>query len=161
MRMAHLDVALRPLVSTRFPNLLGIDDTIYLSVTSSVAECAPVGDGVIHVGKYLRPGEEHLDHSATLGAVLDLHQPNWRDHVVDARYVPRSPVTGDHVRVATAGSAGRPCADVAGVDGLALAGDWVGPSGMLADASILSGAMAATAISRDMLGAVPTSSVLS
>ena len=161
VRMAHLDVALRPMVSTRFPNLLGIDETIYLSVTSSVADCAPVGDGVIHVGKYLRPGEEGLDHATTLGAVLDLHQPNWRDHVVDARYVPRSPVSGDHVRVATAGSAGRPGVDVAGVDGLAVAGDWVGPDGMLADASILSGAMAAMAISRDMLEALPHSSVLS
>ena len=33
--------------------------------------------------------------------------------------------------------------DVAGVDGLALAGDWVGPDGLLADASILSGLAAA------------------
>ena len=50
----------------------------------------------------------------SLEAVLDLHQPDWRDHVVDARYVPRSMVSGDHARVATRGTAGRPPVDAAG-----------------------------------------------
>ena len=154
VRMAHLDVALRPLVSTRFPNLLGIDEPIYLTVPSSVADCAPGDGGVVQVGRYLRPGEKHVDHRPMLEAVLDLHQPNWRDHVVDARYVPRSPVSGDHARVTTAGTAGRPGTDVAGIAGLAVAGDWVGPSGMLADASILSGASAAAVVQRDMLEVV-------
>ena len=63
--------------------------------------------------------------------MLDLHQPDWRDHVVDARYVPRSMVSGDHARVATRGTAGRPDVDAAGVRGLGLAGDWVGPSGII------------------------------
>jgi phytoene dehydrogenase-like protein len=151
VRMAHLDVALRPLPSTRFPNLLGIDEPIYLNVPSSVATCAPDGGAVLHVGRYLRPGEEHLDHRAGLEAVLDLHQPDWRDHVVDARYVPRSMVSGDHARVATNGTAGRPRVDAAGVAGLALAGDWVGPVGMIGDASILSGAAAATSVVEDMM----------
>ena len=82
--------------------------------------CAPDGGAVLHVGRYLRPGEEHLDHRAGLEAVLDLHQPDWRDHVVDARYVPRSMVSGDHARVATRGTAGRPRVDAAGVA-------WPGP----------------------------------
>jgi phytoene dehydrogenase-like protein len=161
IRMAHLDVALRPLVSTRFPNLLGIDEPIYLTVPSSVADCAPADGGVVQVGRYLRPGEERADHRSTLEGVLDLHQPNWRDHVVDARYVPRSPVSGDHARVATNGVVGRPRIDVAGVTGLAIAGDWVGPTGTLADASIVSGAMAATAVARDMLEGVRPSPVRS
>ncbi len=151
VRMAHLDVALRPLPSTRFPNLLGIDEPIYLNVPSSVAACAPEGGAVIHVGRYLRPGEEHLDHRPGLEAVLDLHQPDWRDHVVDARYVPRSLVSGDHARAATLGTAGRPGVDAAGVRGVAVAGDWVGPVGMIGDAAILSGAAAATAVADDMM----------
>ncbi len=73
-------------------------------------------------------------------------QPNWQDHVVDARFVPRSMVSGDHARIATHGVAGRAPTDVAGVRGLALAGDWVGPEGMLADAAILSGLAAASAV---------------
>jgi phytoene dehydrogenase-like protein len=151
VRMAHLDVALRPLPSTRFPNLLGIDEPIYLNVPSSVTACAPDGGAVVHVGRYLRPGEEHLDHRASLEAVLDLHQPDWRDHVVDARYVPRSMVSGDHARVATLGTVGRADVDAAGVRGVALAGDWVGPAGMIGDASILSGAAAASAVEADMM----------
>lgn len=146
LRMAHLDVALRPLPSHRFPNLLGIDEDIYLNVPSSVTDNAPGGAGTIHVGRYLRPGEEHIDHRPALEAVLDLHQADWRDHVVDARFVPRSLVAGDHVRPATRGSAGRPDALVTGVPGLAVAGDWVGPAGMIGDAAILSGAAAAAAV---------------
>jgi phytoene dehydrogenase-like protein len=158
VRMAHLDVALRPLPSTRFPNLLGVDEPIYLTVPSSVANCAPDGGAVVQVGRYLRPGEEHLDHRASLEAVLDLHQPDWRDHVVDARYVPRSMVSGDHARAATRGPGGRPGVDAAGVGGLTLAGDWVGPVGMIGDASILSGAAAANAIVGDMMVGVRSGS---
>ena len=161
VRMAHLDVAMRPLPSTRFPNLLGIDEPIYLNVPSSVARCAPEGGAVVHVARYLRPGEERIDHRAQLEAVLDLHQPEWRDHVVDARYVPRSPVAGDHARVATQGATGRPGVAVAGVAGLALAGDWIGPAGMLADASIRSGAAAAAAVGADMMVDMPGSVVRS
>jgi predicted NAD/FAD-dependent oxidoreductase len=73
-------------------------------------------------------------------------QPGWQDHVVDARYVPRSMVCGDHARAATRGVLDRPGVTAAGVDGLAVAGDWVGPAGTLADAAILSGHAAASAI---------------
>ena len=161
VRMAHLDVALRPLPSARFPNLLGIDEPIFVTVPSSVADCAPEGGGVVQIGRYLRPGEEHLDHRPLLEAVLDLHQPEWRDHVVDVRYVPRSMVSGDHPRVATRGTVGRPGVDVAGVAGLAVAGDWVGPVGMIGDAAILSGAAAATALSGEMMVGMERSAALS
>jgi phytoene dehydrogenase-like protein len=161
IRMAHLDVALRPLPSGRFPNLLGIDEPIYLTVPSSVAQCAPADGGVVQVGRYLRPGEEDGDHRPLLEAVLDLHQPEWRDHVVDARYIPRSVVSADHARVATRGPAGRPGVDVTGVAGLAVAGDWVGPTGMIGDAAILSGAAAAAAVSGAMMVGVDRTPVAS
>ena len=108
-----------------------------------MATVAPPGGAVLHIARYLRPSEEDGDHRASLEAVLDVAQPDWRDHVVDARYVPRSMVAGDHARRATHGTDGPAAVDVAGVDGLAVAGDWVGPDGMLADASILSGVAAA------------------
>jgi hypothetical protein len=111
------------------------------------------------VARYLRPDEEGGDHRAGLEAVLDAHQPDWRDHVVDARYVPRSLVSGDHVRVATRGTAGRATVDAAGVRGLAVAGDWIGPDGMLADASILSGAAAAESLVADIVVPVTRSHV--
>ena len=41
VRMAHLDVALRPLPEPRFPNVLGLDVPVYLTIQSSVADVAP------------------------------------------------------------------------------------------------------------------------
>ena len=55
-------------------------------------------------------------------------------------------VCGDQPRAATCGTLDRPGVDVAGVTGLAVAGDWVGPAGTLADAAIVSGHAAASAI---------------
>jgi pyruvate/2-oxoglutarate dehydrogenase complex dihydrolipoamide dehydrogenase (E3) component len=43
---------------------------------------------------------------------------------------------------------GRPRPDVPGVEGLYVAGDWVGPEGMLADASMASAKLAAENIAR-------------
>ena len=146
VRMAHLDVALRPLPQPRFANVLGIDEPIYLSVQSDVAHVAPPGGASINVGRYLRPGEEDGDHRASIEHFLDVVQPGWQDHVIDARYVPRSMVCGDHARAATRGTLDRPGVDVAGIGGLALAGDWVGPAGTLADAAIMSGQAAASTI---------------
>ena len=77
---------------------------------------------------------------------------------IDARYVPRSMVSGDHARAATRGPAGRPGVDAAGVGGLTLAGDWVGPVGMIGDASILSGAAAANVVAGDMMVGVRSGS---
>jgi len=153
VRMAHLDVALRPPTSRRFPNLLGQDEETYLVMPSSVADDSPDGTAIVHVGRYLRPGEEHIDHRPMLEGILDQHQPGWRDHTVDARYVPRSLVSGDHCRVATRGPLDRIPADGTGVPGLAVAGDWVGPTGMLADAAILSGAQAAANVAAALDGA--------
>jgi phytoene dehydrogenase-like protein len=146
VHMAHLDLALRPLPAARYPNVFGLDEPVYLTVQSDVARVAPAGGAVIHIGRYLAPGDERGDHRASLEQALDVAQPGWRDHVVDARYVPRSMVSGDHARPATRGCADRPPVGAAGVVGLALAGDWIGPAGTLADASIISGQAAAWAL---------------
>ena len=150
VRMAHLDVALRPLPTRRFPNVFGLDEPLFISVPSDVANVAPATAGVVNVGRYLRPGEEALDHRPSIERILDSCQPAWRDHVVDVRYTPRSMVSADHVRSATRGSLDRLTVDAVGVPGVTIAGDWIGPVGMLADASILSGAAAA----RSVIGAL-------
>jgi phytoene dehydrogenase-like protein len=146
IRIAHLDLALRPLPEPRHPNVVGLDDPVYLTVQSDVARVAPPGGAVIHVGRYLSPGDEGGDHRPSLEHALDVAQPGWRDHVVDARYVPRSMVAGDHARPATRGSADRPPVGVTGVRGLTVAGDWIGPVGTIADAAIMSGQAAAWAL---------------
>jgi hypothetical protein len=50
---------------------------------------------------------------------------------------------------------------VSGVAGLAVAGDWVGPTGMIGDAAILSGAAAAAAVSGAMMVGVDRTPVAS
>ena len=51
-------------------------------------------------------------------------------------------VTGAIPTAANGGLAGRPGAEVPGLPGAFVAGDWVGPVGMLADAALASGAHA-------------------
>ena len=81
--------------------------------------------------------------SAKLEALLDQCQPGWRAEVVDRRYAPNMIVSNALVRADRDGYRGRPRAAVPEVPGLFLAGDWVGPTGMLADASFASAREAA------------------
>lgn len=145
VRMAHLDVALRR-SSGRVRSLLDPAGRIYVSVPSDVARLAPRDGVVLHAGRYLEPGGERADHRADLEAAIDRVAPHWRDDLVDARYVPTSPVAGDHAGPGAGGWAGRVGVDGAGVAGLAVAGDWVRGQGMLADAAITSGDQAARAL---------------
>ncbi len=145
VRMAHLDVALRP-DQPRLANVFSLDDPVFISVPSDVAAVAPHHGMVIQAGRYLRADDERADHRGELEAALDAARPGWRDDVVDVRYVPSSMVAGDQARTATDGARRRVAAGEAGVPGLALAGDWVGPVGLLADASIASGVAAAAAV---------------
>lgn len=147
IRMAHLDVAVRPLPQRHRLTVLGIDRRVFVSTPSDVAAVAPDDGAVVSVGRYLAPDEEGVDHRAELEAALEAVQPGWTDHAVDVRYVPRSMVAGDHPRVATRGTIGRPTVGIAGVTGLAVAGDWIGPHGTLADASLRSGWDAAASVS--------------
>jgi hypothetical protein len=54
-------------------------------------------------------------------------------------------VVGAQPTPASGGIQGRPAVHDTGVDGTYIAGDWVGPEGWLADASLVSGAAAARA----------------
>ncbi len=77
-----------------------------------------------------------------MSGVADALQPGWRDRVVRARWAPAQLVAGDLHVASDGGLAGRTTSS--GIPGLALAGDWVGPHGMLADGCFAS-ARAATA----------------
>jgi hypothetical protein len=52
-------------------------------------------------------------------------------------------VAGTMPRAGTGGMRGRPGVDATGSPGIHLAGDWVGPEGLLADAALASGHAAA------------------
>ena len=147
IRAACLDVALRGLPRPRATFALAIDRPLYYSVHSRSARLAPAGGAVIHVAKYLAPGERgDAQSEAELMHVLDVLQPGWRDLVVERRFMPQLTVVHALPTAAMGGRLGRPGVEVPGCAGLYLAGDWVGPDGHLADASFASARSAAQRI---------------
>lgn len=133
---ACLDVALDSLPQSTRSFALGIDAPTYLSVHSRYAKLAPEGAASIAVARY--GATEATADRAELEACLDQMQPGWRAHLVTQRYLPRMTVVPWLPTAATSGLAGRPKITAAGVDGVWLCGDWVGPRGFLADGSFAS-----------------------
>ena len=148
---ACLDVCLERLPRPRALFALGIDEATYLSVHSAVARLAPRDGVLIQTARYLAPEENDatVEHDRQLEGMLDLVQPGWRTAVVHRRYLPRMIVVQALPTASAGGLEGRPDVRVASVPGLYLAGDWVGPTGHLADASLASARAAAAAIEQD------------
>ncbi len=132
IRAACLDVALERLPDPSANFALGIDEPLYLSCHSSTARLAPTGGAMIHVARYLAPGETAK--VGPLESLLDLMQPGWREVVVEQRFLPK--MTVSHAVVPPGG---RPTdVDMLDFKNVCVAGDWVGPEGMLADAALAS-----------------------
>jgi phytoene dehydrogenase-like protein len=148
IRVATLDLGLNRLPQPQARFGLGIDQPLYFSVHSAYAKLAPSGGAMIHATKYLPP-DRASDLKAVeqeLEAMLDLMQPGWRAEVRARRFLPEIMVTNAIVTAAQGGLAGRPGPAIPGCAGLYVAGDWVGPTGELADASIASAKQAAELI---------------
>lgn len=92
----------------------------------------------MHIGKYLSPGER--GRQIELEAFADLLIPGWRQEVEVIRFLP-DPVANGGVIVPSG-----PDVDVLRLEGVAICGDWVGPEGMLADASVSSALRAAASV---------------
>ena len=132
IRAACLDVAVERLPEPGANFCLGIDEPLYFSVHSSTARLAPAGSAMIHVARYLAPGESA--DATSLEAFLDVMQPGWREVVVERRFLPQ--MTVSHAIVPPGGrgiDVGIP-----GIERVFITGDWVGPTGMLADAALAS-----------------------
>jgi len=147
---ATLDLALSALPRPHATFALGIDQPLYASVHSAVARLAPEKGALVHVLRYggLR-GETPAAVEAQLEGLMDALQPGWRAHVAHRRFVPDLVVSNAVVEAATSGTAGRPGPRVPDMRGLYVAGDWVGPDGMLADAGLASARAAARAVLED------------
>jgi len=74
---------------------------------------------------------------------MDLVQPGWRSVVVERRYLPSITVSHALVSAKGGGFGGRPGPAIPGINGLFVAGDWVGSQGLLLDASVASAKQAA------------------
>ncbi len=149
LRAACLDLALTGDAGGP-TGILSADAPLYLSVHTRFARLAPEGGAVVHVARYLAPGEQpDASHRGQCEALLDRAQPGWRARVVEARYSPAFTVTHAAPLAADGGLAGRPTARDSGLENVCLAGEWVGPEGYLADAALLSGRAAAEALMGD------------
>jgi hypothetical protein len=129
---ACLDLGLR---RPGVPFVLGLDEPLYLSPHSPPGQLAPKGGSMVHVMRYgaRRAGDDRsqLQQLAELDGVRD-------EDVVTQRFLARMVVT-HALPSPELGLGGRPRVASAGVSGLFIAGDWVGPVGWLADASLASG----------------------
>lgn len=133
---ACLDLGLR-----RAPGraiVFGIDEPLYLSTHTPSARLAPEGGAVVHVLRY-GAGSAEADR-AQLWALAARAGVDRADVVVE-RFLHRMVVAHSLPRPG-AGLAGRPPVAVAGHPSVYVAGDWVGPEGLLADASLASAEVA-------------------
>lgn len=152
---ACLDVGLRSLPRPKNLFALGIDEPLYYSVHSAYAQLAPKGGALIHLLKYRqeqRATDEVIDGERSrrgaaqederqLEALLDRMQPGWRDVLVHRRFLPAMTVSN----ALPVPELTRP-SPVTPVQGLYIAGDWVGDEGVLSDAALSSARAAAKAI---------------
>lgn len=146
VRAACLDVALSELPRPDCPFVLGLDEPLYLSVHSLASKLTPGGGAVIQLLRYDDGAEITAEATqARLEQLLDQAQPGWRERVVHQRFAPRM-IAACHLPRAAKGLASRPTVDATDLDGAFIAGDWVGPHGWLAGASLHSGVAAAQAV---------------
>jgi phytoene dehydrogenase-like protein len=149
IRAAVLDVGLRRLPDPEAWFAVGLDRPLYLSVHSQWARLAPSGGALIHLLRYLGSSERGgQEDQHELERLLDLVQPGWRTEVVVRRFMPDLVVAGALPSVAWEQRDGPRSPRVPGADGLFVAGDWVGPDGMLADRALASGVRAGQAAAR-------------
>jgi phytoene dehydrogenase-like protein len=119
---------------------LGLDQPTYFSLHSIYARrLAPEGGALVQVAKYL--DRDSSGSREELERMADIAAPGWREEVVFTRFLPEMTVA--HA-LPQAGAA-RPDVDALDMPGIMIAGDWVGPEAMLADAAVSSGLRAARA----------------
>lgn len=130
---ACLELGVRGLPSHRFA--LGIDEPVYASTHSPPADLAPAGHAVVHLMRYHAPGaspsaDEDQQRLREIAAVLGIAPGD----IVAERFLARMVVASSIPTAAGGGLPGRPTVAVAEHPGVLLAGDWVGPTGLLFDA---------------------------
>ena len=134
VRFATLDLGLAAMCPGAARFALGLDQPFYFSRHAA-------DPYVVHVGKYLRDDEP--GDVAELEDLAGRLMPGWERYADVARFLPNMTVT--HAIFAPEG---RPDVDAAGLERVAIAGDWVGPEGMLTDAAVASALRAARMVER-------------
>lgn len=137
---ACLDVGVRRIPEPGW--VLSADEPMYAARQSPPARQAPHGQAVMAVTRYgaRQAAEDRPDCEAylQLAGVRD-------EDIVTSRFLSRMVVAGAAPSACAGGRRGRPAVDDTGTVGLFMAGDWVGPDGLLADTAMASGQAAALA----------------
>ncbi|HVY89917.1 MAG TPA: FAD-dependent oxidoreductase [Hyphomonadaceae bacterium] len=152
IRANSLDLGLERLPEGARTFMQGIDGPFYFSVHSMAGRLAPDGGAMVHVSRYLRSGEApKADAIEELEAYADIAMPGWRALENTRQTLLGMVVSNAVVRW----DRPRPGVGVEGAPGLFIAGDWVGATGMLSDASAASAVEAARAMLDGMGVSVP------
>ena len=126
------------------PIVFGIERPLYLSTHCPPGDLAPNGHAVVHLMRY---GATTADADRAELADLARRAGLDDDDIEEQRFLARMTVT-HAVPVPGEGLRGRPRIDSTGTTGVFIAGDWVGPDGMLSDATLGSAETAAHAAAR-------------
>jgi phytoene dehydrogenase-like protein len=119
----------------------GLDEPLYLSTHCPPAQLAPPGCAVVHVMRYgARSSDLDRPQLEALAKQVGIDEAD----VMTRRFLHRM-VVAHRLPQPGLGLRGRPPVEVPGMHGVFVAGDWVGPVGLLADASLVSGEAAAVA----------------
>lgn len=151
VEVACLDLGLarRPDVGV----LLGLDRPLYLIRHAPPADLAPEGGAVVHGMRYL-----HADEQATAAELRGSLEEHARLAGIDLeaarqrRYLHRMVACGALPTPESGGLAGRPSVADTGLDGVFVAGDWLGGAGHLADAALATGEEAGRRAARHAAG---------
>ncbi|MEM9466698.1 MAG: FAD-dependent oxidoreductase [Actinomycetota bacterium] len=143
--VAALDVGLGTPWGSGPTFAVGLDDPLYLSVHAPVADLAPTGGSLVSVMRYHRADEtpDADEDRQRCEHLLDRVRPRWRDDQRHATFRPRLLATHDQPQAERSGLVGRAGVALPGHARVSIAGDWVGPDGLLADATFASAAAAA------------------
>lgn len=136
---ACLDLGLRRLPPTKVA--FGLDEPLYFSTHSPKARLAPPGGVLVHVLRY--GARASREDRAQLWSLAERCGVTEHDVVVE-RFLHEMTVS-QSLPQPGGGLGGRPGVSAAGLQGVFLAGDWVGPVGLLADAALSSGEAAGQA----------------
>lgn len=129
---------------------VGLDEPLYLSLHAPTADLAPAGGCLVSVMRYHPFGEapDPDRDRAVMEAMLDRVRPGWRVDADRVVFRARQVAAYDQPSADRGGLAGRAGGHLPGHERVLLAGDWIGPSGLLADAVFASAGVAAKAAAR-------------
>lgn len=138
LRAACLDLGVPELPYPRRYNVQSLDAPLYYADHTAYAKLAPEGGHVLHLIRYLAPGETGRDSEAELHAFLERIQPGVYQRARVKRFLPDMIVHNDLP------DPGRARSEHPEIAGLFFAGDFASPNAMLADAVFDSARTAAT-----------------